>query len=382
MCNFVFRYDSHIENKLSNCIKKTNSKTLLQVSNGKFITIKIGTSYGKKYISVSFNDSICFMKFIVGKRIHCRTNTISNCECCTNYTSYCKYIFQNRCIEHIKIFIANFLPMIREISCHKCKLIELIKINTINNNPTVLNSIKFIEFDNELILLIFKYGFFEDTIDVVKILLDSIQNVTFEFMDTLIDIFKKNINGKDRKYFMDKIISHTFKLNLMDFVKPVLSTNNVDLFYYIIDELTTIIGQFFCDNNISECDDQLDTKFEYNSSISIKIVNYLIYRSLYCPKIFKQLLIDINDVDLIGNIMDTLVFNNCIEYVAITLDYLGSNSQKFNNKIFLHATSIEMIDLLIDYGADYETIYRNRKFHKLREDILVHIKKLIKSNKN
>ncbi|AKI80842.1 hypothetical protein [Acanthamoeba polyphaga mimivirus] len=282
--------------------------------------------------------------------------------------------------------------MIREISNHKFKLIDLIKVDTINNNPTVFNSIKLIKFDtnndlifnNDLILLIFEYGFFEDTIDVVKILLDSIQHVTFEFIDTLINIFKKNINGKDRKYFMDKIKSHTFNLSLMDFIKPVLSTDNVDLFYYVIDELTTIVGQIFCDNDTSECDniDKLDTKFKYDSSKSIKIINHLVSISFYCPKIFKQLLIDINNIDLISDIINKLVFYNYIEYVVIIFDYLGSNIQKFIDEIFLYATSIDMIDLLIDYGADYEKIYRNRKFHKLREDIIVHIKKLIKSNKN
>ncbi len=386
MCDFLFCYDSHIENTLSKYIKTTNSKTLLQVSNSNFITIKIGTSYRKKYILINFNDSICFMKFVVGKRIHCQTYLIGMCECHVNYTRYCKCIFQNGCIKHIKIFIGKFLPMVREISDHKYKLIDLIKLNTINNNHTVFNSIRLIKFDinNDLILLIFKYGFFEDTIDVVKILLDSIQHVTFEFMDTLINIFKKNINGKDRKYFMDKIKSHTFSLSLMDFVRPVLPTDNVDLFYYIIDELTTILGQIFCDNDTSECDnpDKLNTNFKYDSSKSAEIINYLIYKSLYCPKIFKQLLIDINNINSTRDIINKLVYKDYIEYVAITLDYLGSNSQKFIDEIFLHATSIEMIDLLIDYGADYETIYMGSKIYRLREDILVHTKKLIKSNKN
>jgi DNA integrity scanning protein DisA with diadenylate cyclase activity len=158
----------------------------------------------------------------------------------------------------------------------------------------------------------------------------------------------------------------------------------VDLFYYVIDELTTIVGQIFCDNDTSECDniDKLDTKFKYDSSKSIKIINHLVSISFYCPKIFKQLLIDINNIDLISDIINKLVFYNYIEYVVIIFDYLGSNIQKFIDEIFLYATSIDMIDLLIDYGADYEKIYRNRKFHKLREDIIVHIKKLIKSNKN
>lgn len=227
----------------------------------------------------------------------------------------------------------------------------------------------------------FKYSCLEDINPYFIYVLSQSDNITIEFMDDIICMYKNKltrlfVNNKISDSNIDKI-----KIYLQQFIKPAYKKDDVNLFYFIIEEIRNLTSDI---DKTKLYKKQLGLLkiFEFYSELDtdtiIRFINYILDDP--CPKIFKQLLFNLGNIDSLINyrIIDDILEFNMVEYMDIICDFIGDSNPELINGMLIDAESTEMAKLLIDCGADYEKLYGSNNFHKCDYSVKKLIKNLIK----
>ncbi|AEQ60358.1 hypothetical protein [Acanthamoeba polyphaga mimivirus] len=374
MGEFVFCYGSQNKKCLSKYIKQTKNSYKLYLSDNNYIYFdKIKTQDCQKYIEVDFNNSFEFLKFIVKKKIYCDMHN-RNCKSFCFHNNYFKYIVENKHYDIIKFFCKKFIPLIksnRNIYSFPYSLPMYVDLDDFN--------------------YIFKHSCLEDIYPSIIRILRYNGDVTIEFMDDIISIYKNKltklfINGNildlDRKFEIDPQI----------FLIPSLVKDDVNLFDFIIEEicnLTSEIDKTKLDKKQLKLLENFKVKFDSEFICEIIYSRMLhdfedilqVEDTYFCPKIFKQMLPNISDLinSLTHNrIIQFIIAYNIVEYMGILCDFIGDTEPKFINNMLIKATSTEMGQLLVDYGADYEKLYISTSFKNCSDCVKKLVKKIIK----
>ncbi|AKI79913.1 hypothetical protein [Niemeyer virus] len=372
MCDFIFCYGSHNKKRLSKYIKQTKHGYRLYLDDDNFIKVKIKTHNNRKYIVVNFNDSIDFLKFIIRKKIYCQKTNSHNCNSIFYRNNYLEHIVKNKYLDAIKIFFKEFIPM----------------ITIVTKRDFFWDQLPLIFFDLDMVKHILKNGNLKDT---KYIFYDGLREnsdfITIEFMDDIISIYKKKIT----RLFAENIItSHNIydnKIDEYEFIIPALEKDDVDLFYFVVEEicnLTNKIDKTKLDNK------QLGLLKSFEFNFDVKEINSFIGNLLLpdfntaaidtycCPNIFRQIIFSLDNIDsLMSDFFTNILDYDIIEYMRVICDFIGDTNPKFINKMLTEAESTEMAQLLIDNGADYEKLYESTEFSKCDDCIKKFIKNLI-----
>ncbi|ADO18031.1 hypothetical protein [Acanthamoeba castellanii mimivirus] len=373
MGDFVFCYGSHNRKLFSKYIVSTKNSHKFYFGKKQYIDIEIETIFSQKYIVVDFNDSLDFLNFIVDNEIYCNfTNNKHECESLEFHHNYLNYITQHKHLDIVKIFYKKFVPLIK--------------------SGRGVQSLQFCilqDIDPEVVKCVFKNGSLEDTKDFIINEFHKNPDITIEFMDEIISIYKHKLTKLFMENKIDKSIDN-MEISLFQFLIPALKKDDVGLFNFIIEEIC---------NLTSEIDKtKLDkTQLGYLESIDIDFgirdINTLIdYYMLcdfddcspedemyFCPNIFRQLIFSLDNLDsLAGRILFDIPEYNVVEYMGIICDFIGETNPLLINKMLPEAKSTEMAQLLIDCGADYEKLYESKKFSKCNSCVKKLIKELIK----
>ncbi len=198
---------------------------------------------------------------------------------------------------------------------------------------------------------------------------------------------------KITRLFAENIItSHNIydnKISEYDFIIPALKKYDVDLFYFIIEEicnLTNKIDKTKLDNK------QLGLLKSFEFNFDVKKINFFIGTLLLpdsstidfldtycCPNIFRKIIFSLDNIDSLMSAFYTNILDyNVIEYMEVICDFIGDTNPEFINKMLAKAKNIKMAQLLIDYGADYEKLYESKKFHKCDSCVKKLVRKLIR----
>ncbi|AKI79912.1 hypothetical protein [Niemeyer virus] len=373
MGDFVFCYGSRNRKRLSKYIKHTKNSYRLYLDNDNYINVKIETRINQKYIVVDFNDSIDFMKFIVRKKIYCRTSHKHSCNSLFYQKNYLKYIVHNKHLDAIKIFYKKFIPIVKSVQ-----------------KFDLLFDCQFVNIDPEILKYIFKHGNLEDTVSLIIGYIYQCPNITIEFMSDIIFVYKnKLVKILSKNKFLD-VDFDKIMINIIIFLVPSLEKDDVEFFNFIIDEFCYLL------NDIDETklnDKQLSLLKIFRSKYEIIDINInnIIYRYIvsdfsmqgeeiyFCPNIFKQIIFSLDNINSLKyNIVSDILDYNIVEYMGVICDFIGTNNPKLINDMLTKAKSTEMSQLLIDYGADYEALYESNKFRKCNDCVKTFIEKLIK----
>ncbi|AAV50454.1 hypothetical protein [Acanthamoeba castellanii mimivirus] len=374
MSDFIFCYGSQNKKRLSKYIKQTKNNHKLYLSDDNYIHIKIETRIGRKYIVVDFNDSLDFINFIVRKKIYCNSKNKHNCDPLKLHSDYLNYIVQHKHYDIIKIFYKKFIPLIK--------------------SRQNLESLRF-AFQNrdnlEVIKYIFKCGSLEDTKELIIDAFIKIPNITMEFMDDIISIYKH----KFTKVFMTNGLYTpvTLKIDLDYFLKPAFRTDDVNLFDIIVEELSTLTDEI---DKTKLDKKQLEYLKFFDTTLNAGDINSILYHDLiyninnpkdkshnyYCPNIFRRMIFSLDNINLLrDNVFDILTLD-LIEYANILCDFIGNNDPGFIEMMFIYAKSTEMAQLLIDSGVDYEALYKSNKLYRSEPVVKKLVNRLIKENAN
>ncbi|AHA45692.1 hypothetical protein HIRU_S786 [Hirudovirus strain Sangsue] len=383
MCDFVFCFGSHNKKLLSDRIKSSKKGWYLYLDKKYRIGIKIVTLSGRKYISVDFNKSIEFMKFLVRKNIHCNIFDQSHkCKSHDHYKNYLRYIIDNKCMDHIKIFYGKFFPLIRSQGRIN-NIIDIAKPLVLFENYTVDMDLGI---DYEVIMCIFKYGKMIDIASLLIHVLCTISDVTIEFLDDMLSIYRHKII----KLFTKEKHELDNDFNIMPmtvFLIPSFRNDDVDMFYFVVEEMSKL-HDYIDTGNLTGRELNVFNNFVYNFNadiINTTINSHLIglnhkhnFLVFYCPKIFNQLVLKLNDkTSLNESIIFDVLQLDFIEYMITVCETIGNNNPKILNKFLRYAKSTEMAQLLIDYGADYEKLYKSSKFHECNNCVKHFIENLV-----
>ncbi|AKI79909.1 hypothetical protein [Niemeyer virus] len=375
MGDFVFCYGSHNRKILSKYIKSTKNNHKFYFDKEQYINIKIETISNQKYIVVNFNDSLDFLNFIVDKKIYCNfTNDKHYCESLEFHYNYLNYIAQHKHLDIIKVFYKKFVPLIKF--------------------GQDLKSLRFCilqDIDPEVVKHIFKYGCLEDTTDFIDNEFRKIPDITIEFMNEIISIYKHKLT---KLFATDKIdvCIYNIQISLFQFLIPALKKDDVDLFNFIIEEmcnLTSEIDKTKLNKKQLQYLKIIDIDIDFSiPDINIFIDFYMLCdfddcspedEMYFCPKIFRQLIFGLDNLDsLDGRILFDILEYNVVEYMNVVCDFIGNTNPKLINKMLPEAKSTEMAQLLIDCGADYEKLYESNNFSKCNLCVKKFIKELIK----
>ncbi len=362
MGDFVFCYGLHNKNRLSKYIKQTKKGCKLYLDDENYIKIKIETRSGQKYIVIDFNDSLDFLKFIVKKKISCGEYK-HDCNSLYLHNDYLEYVIENKHYDIVKFYCKKFVPLIKS-----------------DNSVYPFSFSLFVDIDLDDFKYIFKHSRLEDINPYFIYVLGQSDNITIEFMDDIIGMYKSKltrlfVNNKISDSNIDKI-----KIGLQDFIKPVYEKDDVNLFDFIIEEIHNLTSDI---DKTKLYKKQLgflkifEFYYELDTESINRFINYVL--DCTCPKIFKQLLFNLGNVDLLDKtiVRDILEFN-MVEYMGIICDFIGDTNPELINKMLTKATSTEMAQLLIDCGADYEKLYESQNFRKCDSCVKKLIKKIIK----
>ncbi|AAV50453.1 hypothetical protein [Acanthamoeba castellanii mimivirus] len=362
MGDFVFYYGLH--NKISKYIKQTKKGCKLYLDDENYINVEMGTLFGQKYITVNFNDSLDFMKFIVKKKIYC-----------DEYKhDYLKYILQNKHYDIIKFYCKKFIPLVKP-----------------NDSVFSFFNSLFVDIDLDDFKYIFKYSCLEDIKPHINYILYKADNINIEFMDDIISMYKSKLTKlfTSGKIFYLEISE--IEINPCIFLVPALRKDDTNLFDFIMEEICNLTSEID-KTKLNKKRLKLLENFEveFNSEFIWEIINYYIlddfgrgenrYGTYICPNIFRQLLSSIFDMDSLideGGVDDILMYD-AVEYMGILCDFIGDTRPEFINKILVEARSTKMAQLLIDYGADYEALYESNEFRKCDSCVNKLVKKIIR----
>ncbi|AKI79914.1 hypothetical protein [Niemeyer virus] len=384
MCDFVFCLGSHNKKLLSDRLISNKKGWYLYLGKKYHIGIKIVTLSNRKYIVVDFDKNIEFMKFLVRKNIHCNMFDRSHkCKSHVYYKNYLRHIIDNKCLDHIKILYSKFFPLIRSQGPIN-NIIDISKPLILFKNYTVGMDLGI---DQETIMCIFKYGKMIDVASLFIHVLRTISDVTFEFLDDMLSIYKRKII----KLFTKEKHELDNDLNIIPievFLMLSFRNDDVDMFYFVIEEMSKLHNHIDT-GNFTRQELCAFNKFVYNfnaNNINTIINTHLIglnheyyFLVFYCPKIFNQLILELNDISLLSeSIMFDILQLDFVEYMIAICETIGNSNPKILVKFLRCAKSIEMAQLLIDYGADYEKLYKSSKFSKCNSHVKLFIEKLVR----
>ncbi|ADO18030.1 hypothetical protein [Acanthamoeba castellanii mimivirus] len=382
MSDFIFCYDSFVKGYLCEYIKEVNKKYRFYLTKKSYIKIIFKYISDLKYLVVNFNDSIKFMKFIVKKDIHCdlKYHGHYKCQSLKNYATYFKYIVQNKCLENIRVFFGRFIPVV--------KLQSGIS-RVIDESPKKLFGN--IVIDIEIIKTIFKYGPLSETESIIEYMLQTTPNLTDEFANDIIAIYKRKIikyldtNNDDNTHINEKF-------HFPNFLIMAYKNDDVYLFNFINDDFFQIVDDL---NNIDKTKlnkKQLRTLelFNYKYKLNNQSINSIILPNLirndyvklvkyFCPKIFKELITGFGNFSLLNELIleNILIYNN-LEYMEIICECFEHTNPELVNKLLPSSRSVEMAQLLIDHGADYEAFYYSNTFILSNISVKKHVAKLVR----
>lgn len=386
MCDFVFCYGSSNKRKLSKYIKDTKKGLRLYISDKQYITIEIKKT-DKEYLVIGFEDNIKFMKFLVKKKIHCQfLSDKHSCGFCKNYRTYFQYIIQNKHMQHIKLFVGKFIPMIRS----RCGYSEFNLSNVVEDNKIFENN----NINLEIVKYIFEIGNLFDTDYIVAHVLIGLDDIEIDFIDSLIDIYKHKITYLFTEDFsnIDNLLYTV--LDLKVFITPAFKTDDINLFNYVVEELSNIMGDIR-EEELSKKQmvpfKKIKSKYILETDCIFKLIDVCVgsfyEKSFHCPNIFKQLVEDyIENHGSIGllfcNFFRKIVANDKFTYAGILCEKINGDQKFLRNFLFESVGSVKEVQILIDYGLDYEEIYEDPDFRELPSSITKFIRNLIKETSN
>ena len=189
-------------------------------------------------------------------------------------------------------------------------------------------------------------------------------------IDYMLNIYGENI----KKYFVDKPVGKFDLLDLKKLLKYCIANQNLDLFKFLSVEFLNIISEIdIC--NVNSTLRNYFNDFVSHSQYDTKLINNLIK---YCTNglwegndyfgiidnqkrliMINQMLYDSHcGVESIHNLINKLLElgqNDCVNTMKIILDlYPFVNKEKSINKYFRSTLNVGLIELFIEYRADYE----------------------------
>ncbi|AEQ60364.1 hypothetical protein [Acanthamoeba polyphaga mimivirus] len=382
MCDFVFCYGSSNERKLSKYIKDTKKGLRLYVSDREYFYVEIKKT-NRKNLVINFEDSLKFIKFLVKNKIHCQLlNNKHSCGFCKNYRTYFQYIVQNKHVQHIKLFVGKFIPMIRSI----CEFVNFNLSYVIEDKQIFGNN----NIDLEIVKYIFEIGNLIDVDYIVEYTLKTLDDVGIDLLEIFIGIYKQKIT-----YFFTEDFGNigdllNTVLNMWAFIIPAFKTDNVNLFNYVVEELSNItddINEEELDKNQIVSLNKIKQIYIYSELKIGVFLNTCIYNSFDCPNVFKQLMEDYVkdylDIDSFAyNFFRKILDNNKFACAGILCEKINGNQRVLKNLLFYTVSTIDEARILVDYELDYEKIYEDPGFNKLAENTRKIIEQLVKETDN
>ncbi len=365
MGDFVFCYGSHNRKRLSKYIKKTNNSYRLYLEDDYYIKIKIETRTNRKYIVVDFNDSLDFINFIVRKKICCNSKNKHSCSQLKLYSNYFNYITQHKHYDIIKIFYKKFIPLIKY--GQNLKILYFLALQNI-----------IIDIDLDVVKYIFKCGSLEDVKPYFIHVLSQSDNITIEFMDDIISMYKKKLIGLFPNNKILEFDPCETRITLHEFLIPAYKKDDVNLFDFIVEKMCNITSEI---DKTKLYKKQLRMLERFEFEFDTTTINHIFAMKLgiHFPEIFKHLLFKLESIDLLNKaIIQDILNGNMVEYMGIICDFIGDYNPELINILLIKANSTEMGQLLIDYGADYEKLYRSTSFKNCSDCVKKLVKKIIK----
>ncbi|EJN40644.1 hypothetical protein lvs_L138 [Acanthamoeba polyphaga lentillevirus] len=244
--------------------------------------------------------------------------------------------------------------------------------------------------DLEIVKYIFEIGNLIDVDYIVEYTLKTLDDVGIDLLEIFIGIYKQKIT-----YFFTEDFGNigdllNTVLNMWAFIIPAFKTDNVNLFNYVVEELSNItddINEEELDKNQIVSLNKIKQIYIYSELKIGVFLNTCIYNSFDCPNVFKQLMEDYVkdylDIDSFAyNFFRKILDNNKFACAGILCEKINGNQRVLKNLLFYTVSTIDEARILVDYELDYEKIYEDPGFNKLAENTRKIIEQLVKETDN
>ncbi|AQN67966.1 hypothetical protein [Saudi moumouvirus] len=369
LCFCISNYNEPmIRNYLSNkddSWKLNIDNKLIKVNYYNKLEYKKNTNIPKpRYIEIEPKYVSEFFHFIIDNELHCGgydTNYDNHkCKFEDNILYFLKISLRNNREDDVYYFINKIIPVCKQI------------LDLFNDE------MEFKSFYVKICKHIYKYTSVQNIKKVIEIFTTQDTNIieylnnmnlalagasssrNIDVIDFLLRRYKKNL----KKYLRRKI--NKFKLMKFSLVTTLIeisNLNNLDMFDYVLEEIIVMHNKLVNDRNKNKL-----IHLEYNDHVKKLLFEHAISEDY--DYLIEQLIndgIDFNTYFTEHKIHDMLE-NDCVKIIELLLDkkIIPVNKINFYFKDSYNYV-VEMIDLFIMYGADYE---------KYGEDIMLQAKRI------
>ncbi|BCS83558.1 hypothetical protein QLL95_gp0565 [Cotonvirus japonicus] len=376
------------ENTIKKFIVKNKNKHKLYINSKEYIIVEFCKELSFKFLKIELDDAIIFFEFVIANNLFCDCESKHNCNMLGYIVSYFDTVIENNMFDNIHFIIEILTPYLDYNDIHIDKF----------NNQYLWNYMSNSSNGRDFVAKLLSKSNYETIIFTIKIVQTYNLNGIFEYLAyhkrlklffKLLDYYEENI----LKFFKSKTIKPKYKINLEYLLTSVLflidDNKNLNIFNKIIDKTSHIIDEL----NILTIK-QKDLKFyektikslEYSTTVTTKLMLDRLIGANENINLFEQLIKDGADTEKIEyNKILLLVKYNHINTLEILLKYHVINNTQINNLFQkCYCSNHDIIDLLVDSGADYEKYglyvlikarqHDNQKVIEYLEDLLNHDK--------
>ncbi|AGF85672.1 hypothetical protein QJ854_gp110 [Moumouvirus goulette] len=364
MKNLCFCISNYNEPMISNYLLKEDNLWKLIINNksininyrNKLTYIKNTNTLKPRYIEIEPKYVSEFFHFIVDNKLYCdgcgTTYGNHKCKFEKSVFNFLKFILQNNKEDDVKFFIQKIIPI--------CK-----KILDLLDNKTELEL-----FYVQICKCIYKYTSVQYIKKIIKIFTTE-DTFTIKFLNNInlaltgasssrninvIDFILKRYKKNLKKYLKREINKlELMKFNLVTTLIKISDLNNLDMFDYVLEEITIIYHNLMNPHNKNKL-----IHLEYNDRVKKLLFEHAILEDY--DYLVEQLINDGIDYSeyLNEHKICKILENDCVKIVELLLDKKIIPENKIN-RYFKDSYNyiVEIVDLFVMYGADYEKYGKN-----------------------
>ncbi|BCS83778.1 hypothetical protein QLL95_gp0345 [Cotonvirus japonicus] len=359
--------DQHLS-KFSDEIIVAQSKIIF-TTNHKKITTKYKKINDIFEIQVKMSDAITFMKYIMENYHVFRNNKIHFPE--KYFFKYMIFILANNMYPHIKFFNKKFIPLVeRKISKYLCLISGILM--KIPNNTVISDNTK---------------CYFVSNLDYDSIsyyLYHGIRYINIEVFDCLLKLYGKIL----KKYLTDETYDFLYAnqglISFSGLLKNVMASKKKIFF----DRTIEYFSSYFDNINPDKILDKrkkiyYETKqeYQYNDELIKEFLTYSVYSHETSKEIYRDILSDCRDINYLTDFLvlellrdeychssesfvDWKCYPKYLKSILNEIDKRIGIKQTYIDNLFINSyrNSETIVNILIDYGADYTRL--SRKFIK------------------
>lgn len=327
-------------------VTKKNHLYLQTGINKSRIVVKLHEFGHHKFMEIQFADTIEFMKFLFHNN-----HLLELCERDTNHvccfyeylTTYFNHIFSHNILDHIKCFMKTLGQYLYKPEKYKESIKKFDIIRMVNEFS-----------DTDAIKIVFNYI---PCLSVTKFLIENLKKPNLDVIFYILKQYKKYIRKCIRNDLeienivcLTPIIQHAISLNC-----------NVDIIATIIEEFENLVEMIMklCRNNPNDHLRNVINKYQIDQdNKNILFCQALKRESIEIAKYLLQNGATINSVD--AYTINDLIQNDDYDSLEFILQEFRNSNININGIIDIifqwsYRKSIDVIDFLIEYGADYKT---------------------------